>query len=276
MRALLAGFVLFCALSVSLGATAPILSLSSDETVQGGFLYGKTKPGTKLTLDGRPVLVSADGRFFLAFHYNAGPAAMLNATRPNGETEEYKIKVKAREFNVERIDGLPPAKVTAPPERQKRIAAESAKKRAARTQQGIQLDWTDGFIEPVKTYRVSGVYGSQRILNGVPKRPHYGIDMAAPAGTAVVAPAGGVVTLAESDFWYEGGLIFLDHGHGLQSAFLHLSAVDVEVGAVVKKGDRLGAVGSTGRSTGPHLDWRVNWGKVWIDPQLLLAAQPLP
>ncbi|MEM7570036.1 MAG: M23 family metallopeptidase, partial [Pseudomonadota bacterium] len=110
------------------------------------------------------------------------------------------------------------------------------------------------------------------ILNGVPKRPHYGIDLAAPRGTPVKAPAGGVVTLAEADFWDEGGLIFLDHGHGMQSAFLHLNEVSVKVGDVVAQGDIIGTVGSTGRSTGPHLDWRVNWGKVWIDPQVLLAA----
>lgn len=258
---------------VALDSSAGGFYLSSDETEQGGILYGSAPKGTRVWLEERAVPVSPDGRFFVAFHYNAGPRAQLKLEFPGDDVPSLTdITVKPRQFDIERIDGLPPSKVTAPPERLKRIAAEAAKKRAARKQKGMHQNWRDGFIEPVETYRLSGRYGSQRILNGVPKRPHYGIDMAAPAGTPVKAPAGGVITLAEDDFWYEGGLIFLDHGHGLQSAFLHLSDVTVAVGDVVEKGDIIGAVGSTGRSTGPHLDWRVNWGKVWIDPQLLLKA----
>lgn len=259
--------------TVADGGPGGIIFLSSNQPVQGGIVFGIAESGTQIWLDGRVVPVSDDGRFFIAFHYNAGPTAVLKTKAPGADmSDDVVLSVQARDFNVERIDGLPPSKVTAPPERQKRIAAEAAKKRKARAQKGMHQNWRDGFIDPVETYRLSGLYGSQRILNGVPKRPHYGVDMAAPTGTPVVAPAGGVVTLAEADFWYEGGLIFLDHGHGLQSAFLHLSDVSVKVGDVVKQGDRLGAVGSTGRSTGPHLDWRVNWGKVWIDPQVLVDA----
>ncbi|MEO0412884.1 MAG: M23 family metallopeptidase [Pseudomonadota bacterium] len=251
--------------------------LSTYEPVQGGIVYGATKPGSKVWLGSRTVPVSPDGRFFLAFHYNAGKTATLKLQAPGAsEVGEIVLRVRPRTFNVEHIDGLPPGKVTAPPERLKRIAAESAKKRAARAQKGMQQNWREGFIDPVEDYRLSGFYGSQRILNGVPKRPHYGLDFAAPTGTPVKAPAGGVVTLAEGDFWYEGGLIFLDHGHGLQSAFLHLSEVSVKAGDVVAQGDVIGAVGAGGRSSGPHLDWRVNWGSVWIDPQMLLKASQSP
>lgn len=262
------------------GATRVVyepLSLSSDSAVQGGVLYGKLNVvgGAKVSLDGRDVAVSQEGLFFLAFHYNAAALANLKIVTDGGTVVERRIRVEPRTFNVERIDGLPPGKVTAPPERQKRISKEAAKKRAARAQKGMHLNWTEGFIDPVETYRLSGFYGSQRILNGVPKRPHYGLDFAAPTGTPVKAPAGGIITLAEDDFWYEGGLIFLDHGHGLQSAFLHLSDVTVKPGDTVKQGDVIGAVGAAGRATGPHLDWRVNWGKIWIDPQVLLKT-PFP
>lgn len=256
------------------GQSGPF-ELSSEGAVQGGIVYGKLAVDGKIWLDDRRVPVSEDGLFFLAFHYNAQPSAALKVVSSDGQTYTHTIAVEPRKFKVERIDGLPPGRVTAPPERQKRIARESAKKRAARAQKGMHVSWTQGFIDPVERYRLSGFYGSQRILNGVPKRPHYGLDFAAPTGTPVMAPAGGVVTLAEDDFWYEGGLIFLDHGHGLQSAFLHLSEVTVKPGDIVEQGDVIGAVGAAGRATGPHLDWRVNWGKVWIDPMLLLKTPPL-
>jgi murein DD-endopeptidase MepM/ murein hydrolase activator NlpD len=256
------------------GQSAPY-ELSSKSAVQGGIVYGKLNVDGQIFLDDRSVPVSEDGFFFLAFHYNAQPSAALRVVTAQGDIYTHTIAVEPRTFKVERIDGLPPGKVTAPPERQKRIAKEAAKKRAARAQKGMHLSWAEGFIDPVERYRLSGFYGSQRILNGVPKRPHYGLDFAAPTGTPVMAPAGGVVTLAEDDFWYEGGLIFLDHGHGLQSAFLHLSDVTVKPGDVVRQGDVIGAVGAAGRATGPHLDWRVNWGKVWIDPMVLLKTPPL-
>lgn len=265
--------LMWAVLSITAAQAADLSLRLTGELTQGGFVFGKTEPGSTLSLDGRGVAVSANGSFFLGFHYNAADTARLKITSPDGMQSETALTIAPRTFNVERIDGLPQGKVTAPPERQERIGREWAKKQKARAQKGMQLDWVQGFIEPVETYRLSGFYGSQRILNGVAKRPHYGLDFAAPTGTRVVAPAGGVVTLAEPDFWYEGGLIFLDHGHGLQSAFLHLSDVSVKAGDVVKQGDLLGAVGATGRATGPHLDWRVNWGKTWIDPQVLLKIK---
>ncbi|MEM7570096.1 MAG: M23 family metallopeptidase [Pseudomonadota bacterium] len=210
-------------------APKPLLYLSSFEPVQGGIVYGTAREGAQVWLDARRVPVSEDGRFFLAFHYNAAGTAGLKVRSKDGREDVYDLTIKPRDFRIERIDGLPQNKVTAPPERQKRIAAEAAIKRKARTQRGMHQNWREAFIDPVETYRISGFYGSQRILNGVPKRPHYGIDLAAPRGTPVKAPAGGVVTLAEADFWYEGGLIFLDHGHGMQSAFLHLNEVSVKV-----------------------------------------------
>ena len=131
-----------------------------------------------------------------------------------------------------------------------------------------------GEFNGVESNRISGVYGSQRILNGKPRQPHYGIDIAAPKGTPVVAPADAVVRLAESDLYYTGGTLILDHGHGLSSAFLHLATVDVRVGESVRRGQKIGTVGSTGRSTGPHLDWRINWFDRRIDPAPLVPPMP--
>jgi len=270
------GLALLAVLSMAAVVRAEGITLTGELT-QGGFVYGKGPAGASITLDGRDVPLTDDGQFFLAFHYNAAPTAELKVLTKAGEVSTQALKITPRSFNIERINGLPPGKVTAPPERQKRLIKESAIKRAARANKGMQQDWLGGFQSPIDVaYRVSGYYGSQRILNGVPKRPHYGLDFAAPTGTPVKAPAGGTVILAEADFWYEGGLIFIDHGHGLQSAFLHLSDVSVKVGDVVAPGDTIGAVGATGRATGPHLDWRINWGKTWIDPQILMRVKPAP
>ena len=144
---------------------------------------------------------------------------------------------------------------------------------AARAFNTDDLDWADHFIWPA-TGRISGVYGSRRILNGEPKWPHYGVDVAGPVGTPVIAPAGGIIRLAQDDFYYEGGLIILDHGFGVTSAFLHLHSVDVAVGDRIEQGQQIGTIGSTGRATGPHLDWRMNVNGVRIDPQLLVGEMP--
>ena len=149
-----------------------------------------------------------------------------------------------------------------------RIVALARKRNDART------DFDKGFIWPVKG-RITGVYGSQRVFNGVPKRPHFGIDIAAPTGTKVLAPAGGIVTLAEDDLYYSGGTLIIDHGHGLSSTFIHLHKNLVKVGDRVEQGDAVAEVGATGRVTGPHLDWRMNWFKHRIDPELLVKHLPM-
>jgi murein DD-endopeptidase MepM/ murein hydrolase activator NlpD len=188
---------------------------------------------------------------------------------PNGSSETRTIKVQPRKYRVQRINGLPNNMINPPKKVLERIIIENKKIKKVRMRDSNFSFWKSGFVWPAKG-RISGVYGSQRILNGRPKQPHYGIDIAAPRGSLVVAPAGGVVALAEPDLYYSGGTIIIDHGHGLTSAFLHMDKLFVVVGDVVSQSQPIGTIGSTGRSTGPHLDWRINWFEKRIDPTLLV------
>ncbi len=180
------------------------------------------------------------------------------------------MKIAKRDYRIQRIDGLPPRKVTPKAEDLKRIRQETALVKAARRRDDPRTDFMRGFIWPAKG-RVSGVYGSQRILNGQPRRPHFGVDVAGPVGTPVVAPADGVVTLVHPDMFFSGGTLVIDHGHGLSSSFLHLSEVLVKEGQRVKQGELIARIGATGRVTGAHLDWRMNLFDTRIDPQLLVG-----
>ena len=237
---------------------------------QGGILFGQTAIGAKVTLDGEDVMVDDDGRFLLGFGRDSAPTALVVVTLPDGVVERRSIDIADREFPVQRIDGIDQSKVSGFTEEQlAKIAADTALKKAARTETQRLADWSLGFDWPV-TGRISGVFGSQRILNGEPKNPHSGMDIAAPTGTPIRAPAPGVVRLAEDDMYFEGGLVLLDHGHWLESAFLHMSRIDVEPGQRVEKGDIIGAVGATGRVTGPHLHWSLKWAGRLVDPQLTL------
>lgn len=180
-------------------------------------------------------------------------------------------------WKIDRIDGLPPGKVTPrTPEEQAKVAADWKKKQAAWQHRLDATYYADGFEAPVKATRISGVYGSQRILNGEPKNPHLGLDFAAAEGTAIVAPEAGQVVLADPDMYFEGGLVVLDHGEGVMSVMLHMSKIDVKPGQMVKQGEKLGEVGMTGRATGPHLHWGVKVRGVYIDPQALLDYRPAP
>lgn len=240
---------------------------------QGGLVFGQTVPGAEVRLDGEPVMVDSDGRFVLGFGRNAAETALLLVTYGGGEVERTSLEISDREFPVQRIDGLDQSKVSGFTEAQlEKIAADSAKKKEARKNTQNTAEWVSGFDWPV-TGPISGVFGSQRILNGEPKRPHSGLDIAAGQATLVRAPADGVVTLAEQGMYFEGGLILLDHGQWLESAFLHLSALNVEPGDQVEKGQVIGAVGSTGRATGPHLHWSMKWHGVLVDPQLVVGDQ---
>lgn len=250
----------------------------SGRLTQGGLVFGATEPGARVRLDGEDVMVGADGRFVVGFGRDSALSALLLVTLPDGVEERVALKIEDRQFPVQRIDGLDQSKVSGFTEEQLiKIAADNEKKKSARATTDPAALWSAGFDWPLKG-RISGVFGSQRILNGEPKTPHSGLDVAAPAGTPVRAPADGVVRLADSDMYFEGGLILLDHGHWLESAFLHLSRLDVTVGQAVKKGDIIGAVGMTGRATGPHLHWSVKWTGRLVDPQLLVdpAANPQP
>lgn len=241
--------------------------------MQGGLVVGRAAPGSRVTLDGRPVPVRGDGRFLIGFGRDAAPTATLEVVLPGGKTEARVLKVEAREYRIQRIEGLPPKMVTPPPEVLARIKADAAAIRSARETDTDRPFFDSGFIWPVKG-RVTGVYGSQRILNGEPRRPHFGIDIAAPVGTPVVAAADGIVRVAAGDMYFTGGTVLIDHGFGLNSVYSHLKDVIVKPGQTVAQGTVIGTLGSTGRSTGPHLDWRVNLFLTRLDPALLVPPMP--
>ncbi|MEX2616945.1 MAG: M23 family metallopeptidase [Alphaproteobacteria bacterium] len=240
---------------------------------QGGLIRGRTEPRAVAMLDGRTLRVSPNGDFIFGFNRDAPPKAILSVRLPDGTVTEKVLDVTPREYAIQRIDGLPAKMVTPPPEVLARIRAENEAIAAVRKSDRDATHFLGDWIRPADG-PVTGVYGSQRILNGEPRQPHYGIDYAGPVGAPVVAPAPGVVVLARDDMYYTGGTLILDHGHGLTSAFLHLSRVEVKPGETVARGQRIGAIGATGRATGPHLDWRINWFDRRIDPALLLSPQP--
>jgi murein DD-endopeptidase MepM/ murein hydrolase activator NlpD len=240
---------------------------------QGGLVRGKTEPGAKVMLDGRPVRVAPDGGFVIGFGRDAAPTATLALVYGDGTREERELAIAARQYDIQRIDGLPAEQVTpdaATLERINREAVVIAKARAVDSDlpfSGQPFQW------PV-TGPISGVYGSQRILNGEPRAPHGGVDIAAPRGSSVAATAAGMVTLAERDLFFTGGTVIIDHGYGLATTYQHMDSVDVTVGRQVAAGQRIGTVGATGRVTGPHLHWSLNWYAVRLDPAL--AAGPMP
>ena len=256
-----------------LHATDTGLRLDGPRT-QGALLRGRVAPGSVVEFDGTPVRISEDGWFLIGFGRDAPPEATLEVRYPDGRRERQLLEVKPREYDIQRIDGLPERKVTPRSEEDlARIAADVALVKEARRTDDARTDFLDGFDWPLKG-RITGVYGSQRILNGEPRRPHYGIDIAAPTGTKVLAPAGGVVTLAHPDMFFSGGTLIVDHGHGLSSAFLHLSRILVEKGERVTQGQPIAEVGSGGRSTGAHLDWRINLFSRRLDAALLAGPMP--
>lgn len=257
-------------LYLGLAASMARAAVSLDgELVQGGLLFGQAPPGSQAWLDGESLMISADGRFLVGFGRDDNQARQLELVLPDQQRWTRTLRPEPRTFDIQRIDGLPSEQVSPQPEVLARIREEAALARRARERRDARTDWSEGFIWPAQG-RISGVYGSQRILNGEPRAPHWGIDIAAPTGTPVQAPAAGLVTLIHPDMYFSGGTIFLDHGHGLVSAFLHLSEIKVATGQRVEQGEIIGLVGSTGRSTGPHLDWRLSLGEIRVDPMLLL------
>lgn len=237
---------------------------------QGGLVIGKAPPGSEIRFEGQPVRVSDSGDFVVGFGRDAAPTARLDVVYPDGSRERRLLHVAQRRYDIQRIDGLPPRQVTPSEADLKRIRSENALIAKARARDEARTDYLAGFVWPA-TGRISGVYGSQRILNGEPRRPHFGVDVAGPVGTPVVAPAPGIVTLAHPDMFFSGGTLIIDHGHGLSSSFLHLSRVEVSEGERVEQGQKIAEIGATGRVSGPHLDWRMNLRDVRIDPQLLVG-----
>jgi murein DD-endopeptidase MepM/ murein hydrolase activator NlpD len=256
-------------------ALAVELDLSGQAT-QGGMLLGRVAAGARVALEGKPVRVTPEGAFIIGFGRDHGPSARLDVTTAEGTRREM-IEVTPRTWDIQRIDGLPPAKVNPDTRVQPRIAAEAERMRAVRRNDRASADFTQPFRWPAQG-RVSGVFGSQRILNGEARQPHYGLDVAGAVGTPVLAASAGVVTLADPDLYFTGGTLAIDHGHGLVSIYAHLSRLDVKVGQQVAAGDAVGAIGATGRATGPHLHWSLSWFDERLDPALVLpartAAQP--
>ena len=236
--------------------------------IQGHYIIGITDPSSKIIIDKKNVKVSEDGYF--VFGIDRDRKFDLTITKiNNGKKEKIIKKVLKRKYNIQRIDGLEESKVTPPESVYKRIKKENNKIGEARAINSDLPFFKNQFIMPVEGI-ISGVYGSQRILNGKPRWPHYGIDIAAKKGTMIKSSGSGVVTMAEDDLYYTGGTIIMDHGHGISTIYSHLETVLVSVGDKINKGDLIGTVGSTGRSTGPHLDFRVNWFQTRLDPMSIL------
>ena len=239
----------------------------------GGLLWGQVAPSTPVAFNGIEVPVLADGRFLLGLGRDAPATLQLTA----GSAIECTISIDRREYRISRVEGVPQRTVTPSAEHLARIRAERQRVSAAKAKRLQREDLLSAVKSGLKwpvTGRISGVYGSQRFYNGEPGNPHYGVDVARPTGTPVLSPGPGVITLAEPDLFYSGGTVILDHGYGLSSSFLHMSRIDVSVGDEVQTGDPIGAIGATGRATGPHLDWRMSWFNQRIDPQLLVPPMP--
>lgn len=254
--------------------SAPAFALElHGEAVQGGLLTARTVPGAAVTVDGRAVRVSDEGVFLVGFHRDEEGPARIVVTRPDGAVETREVPVRRRVYREQRVDGLPPAKVTPDAAALARIKKENAQVAAARRLDAPRTDFLSGFVWPARGV-ITGIYGSRRILNGQPRRPHFGVDIAAPAGAPVRAPAPGVVTLAHPDMFFSGGTLILDHGHGLSSAFLHLRRILVREGQAVQQGETIAEIGATGRVTGAHLDWRMNLFGKRLDPELVAGEMP--
>ena len=247
---------------------------------QGGIVRGRVPAGSELSMLGtestadsalaiRNLRVGSDGEFVFGVGRDASGPVRLHLETADGMACDFEVKVALREWKLERVDGVPESTVEPPPAIAARIEREQALVAKARERDDDRSDFAINFDWPL-TGRISGVYGSQRIYNGKPKSPHSGLDVAAPQGKPVLAPAGGIVTFANPDLYLTGGTVLVDHGHGLSSSFLHLSRLDVSVGQHVEKGQAIGLVGATGRATGPHMHWGMNWFGARVDPQLLV------
>jgi murein DD-endopeptidase MepM/ murein hydrolase activator NlpD len=260
----------FTTLLLVLTTPAHAVELTGHLT-QGGLVTGHAQPGAKVLLGDRAVLVGKDGLFAFGFGRDQGPSAQLTIIQPDGTTEQQTLAIEQRTFDIQRINGMEQAKVTPNPADLARIKSDQEKVNAVRKDPTEAEEFLVPFIWPAQG-PISGVYGSQRILNGEPRAPHYGLDIAAPEGSPVVAPAAGTVRLVASDFFLTGGTVIIDHGFGVQSVFIHMIAVKAKLGTHVEQGELIGHVGQTGRATGPHLHWGMNWLDVRLDPAFWVPA----
>ena len=237
--------------------------------IQGHFIIGKTESGTKVLIDKKEVRTSDDGYFVFGIGRDRKYDVVI-ALNKDGNKQKIVKKVQKRKYNIQRVDGLEEKKVTPPEEVYERIKRENKWIGEARAIDSNLTFFTKKFIVPVENAIISGVYGSQRILNGKPKWPHYGLDFAADEGTKIKAMLDGTVTLVEPDLFYTGGTLIFDHGHGISTLYMHMKKILVKKGQKIKQGDVIGTVGSTGRATGAHLDVRLNWFQIRLDPATVL------
>lgn len=270
-------FLVLTHLSFCVGAGETTIKIGdthlTGQFIQGGMIFGKTDPKARITLNGKPIRVTPTGDFVFGFGRDAEEESTVKVIYPNQEPKVRKLSIAQRDYNIQKVEGVPQKTVTPSKDALTRIRKEIALVIQARATNSDLTYFLQTFEWPLQG-PLTGFYGSQRYYNGVPKRPHYGLDIAAPKGTVVVAPADGVVTLSHPDMYYSGGTIIMDHGYGISSTFIHLSEVLVKPGDKIKQGDPVGKVGAGGRATGPHLDWRINWFNVRLDPQLIMPQMP--
>ena len=237
--------------------------------IQGSFILGKTESGFEVFIDKKKVKVTPDGFFVFGLGRDRKYDVVITLNK-DGNKQKIVKKIQKRKYNIQRVDGLEEKKVTPPEEVYERIKRENKWINDARAIESDLTFFKNKFIVPIENSIITGVYGSQRILNGKPKWPHYGLDFAADAGTKIKAMLNGTVTLAEPDLFYTGGTLIFDHGHGISTLYMHMEKILVKKDQKVKQGDIIGTVGSTGRATGAHLDVRLNWFDVRLDPATVL------
>ena len=251
-------------------AQASLLLSLRGEPAPGALLVGKTTPGVEVRLEQKALRVTEDGWF--VFGFGRDDEGERTLTLQLGDTREtHTLQLQPRQWNIQRVEGVPKETVSPPPETLARIREEAALVRAARKRDSDRRDFLADFVWPASG-PITGIYGSQRFYNGEPRNPHYGVDIAAPTGSPVVAPADGVVTLVHPDMFFSGGTLLVDHGYGVSSTFIHLHRVLVKEGQEVKQGEKIAEIGASGRATGPHLDWRLNWYDERLDPQWFMSA----
>ncbi|WP_426357346.1 M23 family metallopeptidase [Pseudocolwellia sp. HL-MZ19] len=267
-----------CFLSISLltvnnVSAEPLFSLSNN-VKQGALIVGKTEPDSVVKVNDKVLTVSANGDFTFGFGRDEVKPHTVTVTHKSGLVETKTLTPELREYNIQRINGIKKSIMKPNPVAVTRSRQDNAQIKEARKTLSSNTAFAQGFIAPIDG-TITGVYGSQRVFNGEKKRPHFGLDYAGKTGDPVKAPADGEVLLWVPDMFYSGGTMIIDHGHGVTSTFLHLSASKVKTGDFVKQGDLVASVGASGRATGPHLDWRINWFDVRLDPAFVLNLRPI-
>ncbi len=273
MGALLLAAPLLCAMPAhaqnSIGDLVDNRLVFPASVSQGAMVIGKVPAGSSVRYGGRELRVSGYGSVVFGVGRDENGPLQVQVQRPDGSSETASIAVTPRDWPTERVNGVPPKTVNPPPAIAERIAREQAQVTDARKRDDNRTDFSQTFIWPVQG-RISGRFGNARVYNGQPGSGHSGMDIAVPTGTPVKAPAAGIVSFAGPDLYLTGGTLVLDHGYGISSNFLHLSRIDVKVGDRIEQGQTIAAVGATGRATGPHLHWGMNWFNTRIDPLLVL------